>query len=132
MDEILQRFLDEAPIAVMVRATIARSIGRSVLDGIFDRHASDQYTRELTFSTLTELMCKVVFCTYSSVNAAYQRTKDIPVSIASVYNKLNGLETCVSQALVAETSDSMGKIITSLRHVPADGQRLSSAFFRQL
>jgi IS4 transposase len=120
MCEILQRFLDEAPIAVMARAIIARSIGHSTLDEIFDRHASDQYTRELTFSTLTELMSKVVFCTYPSVNAAYQRTKDIPVSITSVYNKLNGLETCVSQALVAETADSMGKIIASLPHVPTD------------
>jgi len=120
MHEILQRFLDEAPIAVMVRATIARTIGRSTLNGIFDRYASDQYTRELTFSTLSCLMSKVVFCAYPSVNAAYQQTKDIPVSITSVYNKLNGLETSVSQALVAETADSMGKIIASLPHTPAD------------
>jgi hypothetical protein len=43
MDEILQRFLDEAPIAVMVRATIARSIGRSTLNEIMQAtstHAS--------------------------------------------------------------------------------------------
>jgi IS4 transposase len=120
MHEILQRFLDEAPIAVMVRATIMRTLGGSTLDEIFDRHASDQYTRELTFSTLTDLMSKVVFCTYPSVNAAYQRTKDLPVSITSIYNKLNGLETSVSQGLVAETADSMGKIITSLPHAPAD------------
>ena len=120
MHEILQRFVDEAPIAVMVRATIARTIGSSALDEIFDRHASDQYTRELTFSTLTQLMTKVVFCTYPSVNAAYKQTKDIPVSITSVYNKLNGLETYVSQALVAQTADAMGKIIASLPDAPAD------------
>ncbi len=120
MHEMLQRFLDEAPIAVMVRATIARTIGASTLQDIFDRHASDQYTRELTFGTLTQLMSKVVFCTYPSVNSAYQRTKDIPVSITSVYNKLNGLEACVSQALVAETADSIGKIIASLPNAPAD------------
>lgn len=120
MHEILQRFVDEAPIAVMVRATIARTIGRSTLDGIFDRHASDQYTRELTFSTLSRLMCKVVFCSHPSVNAAYQGTKDIPVSITSVYNKLNGLETGVSQALVFETAESMAKIIASLPNAPAN------------
>jgi IS4 transposase len=120
MHGILQRFLDEAPIAVMVRATIARTISGSTLDEIFDRHASDQYTRELTFSTLAQLMSKVVFCAYPSVNAAYQRIRDIPVSITSVYNKLNGLETSVSQALVAETADSMGEIIASLPHKPAD------------
>jgi hypothetical protein len=120
MHEILQRFLDEAPIAVMVRATIARTVARSALDAIFDRHASDQYTRELTFSTLTRLMSKVVFCTYPSVNAAYQATMDIPVSVTSVYNKLNGLETGISQALVAETASSMAEIIAALPHTSTD------------
>lgn len=120
MDEILQRFLDEAPVAVMTRATIARTVAGSTLNEIFGRNASEQYTRELTFSALTGLMCKVVFRMYPSVNAAYQQTPDIPVSITSVYNKLNGLETRVSQALVAETASSMGQIIASLPHAAAD------------
>ena len=128
MDEILQRFLEEAPVAVMVRATIVRTIASSTLDEIFDRHASAQYTRELTFSTLAQLMSKVVFCMYPSVNAAYQRTRDIPVSVTSVYNKLNGLETPVSQALVAETACSMGEILSALpespAHQPVKGLRL--------
>src|SRR5512135_3925292 len=50
IDEILQKFLDKKPIAVIVGATIARTIGDSVLDDIFERHADGQYTRELTFS----------------------------------------------------------------------------------
>lgn len=120
MHEILQRFLDQAPIAVMVRATIARTFSNSLLDEIFDRHASQQYTRELTFSTLTGLMSQIVFCTYPSVNAAYQKTDAIPVSITSIYNKLNGLETSVSQALVAETADSMGQIIAALPQTAVD------------
>ena len=72
MDEILQLFLDRAPIAVMVRATIARTVGHSALDAIFERHADAQYTRELSFSALARLMTRVVFCTYPSVNAAYR------------------------------------------------------------
>jgi hypothetical protein len=32
MDEILQKFLDKAPAAVIVGATIARTIGDSTLD----------------------------------------------------------------------------------------------------
>jgi hypothetical protein len=114
MDEILQRFIDQAPIAVMVQATAARAIGESVLDDIFERHADGQYTRDLTFSALARLMTQVVFCTYPSVHAAYRENKAIPVSITSVYNKLNGLGTAVSQALVAETACSMQQILTSL------------------
>ena len=118
MDEILQKFLDKAPAAVIVGATIARTIGDSTLDDIFERHAGAQYTRDLTFSALSRLMTQVVFCTYPSVNAAYQANHEIPVSITSVYNKLNGLETGVSQALVAETAGAMNEILTALPHPP--------------
>jgi hypothetical protein len=114
MDEILQRFIDNAPIAVMVQATAARAIGASVLDDIFERHADGQYTRELTFNTLARLTTQVVFSTYPSIHAAYRESKGIPVSVTSVYNKLNGLSTAVSQALVAETARSMGEILASL------------------
>ena len=120
MDEILQRFLDQAPVAVMVRAAIARTVGHSTLDDLFERHADAQYTRELTFSTLTRLMTQVVFCTYPSVNAAYRHAQDIPVSVASVYNKLNGLETGISQALVAETACSMDQVLAALPGAPTD------------
>jgi hypothetical protein len=114
MDEILQKFLDQAPIAVLVQATAARAIGASLLDDLFERHAEGQYTRELTFSALTRLMTGVVFCTYPSVHAAYRENDEIPVSITSVYNKLNGLGTAVPQALVAETAGAMGQILASL------------------
>ena len=128
MDEILQRFVDQAPIAVMTRASIVRTIGCSTLDDIFERNAVDQYTRELTFSTLTQLMSKLVFCVYPAVNSAYQHTPGIPVSVQSVYGKLNGLETGVSEALVAETAASMGEIIKSLPYAlvedPVKGLRL--------
>ena len=123
MDEILQKFLDKAPAAVIVGATIARTIGDSTLDDIFERHAGAQYTRDLTFSALSRLMTQVVFCTYPSVNAAYQQNQEISVSIASVYNKLNGLETGVSQALVAETARSMDAIFRALPAPPASRSR---------
>ena len=107
MDEILQKFLDKAPVAVMIRATLARTMADSTLDDLFERHAESQYTRDLTFGALIRLMTQVVFCTYPSVNAAYRENDEIPVSITSVYNKLNGLETGISQALVAETAGAM-------------------------
>jgi IS4 transposase len=128
MEEILQRFIDQAPVAVIVQATAARAIGDSVLDDIFKRHADPQYTRDLTFSALARLVTQVVFCTYPSVNKAYRENQKIPVSITSVYNKLNGLGTAVSQALVAETACSMDEILASLpgnsATEPVEGLRL--------
>jgi Transposase DDE domain len=127
MDEILQKFLDKAPVAVMARATLARTLADSTLDDLFERHAEFQYTKDLTFGAVIRLMTQVVFCTYPSVNAAYQKNDEIPVSITSVYNKLNGLETGVSQALVAETAGAMAEILTALPDAPAapvEGLRL--------
>lgn len=119
MDELLQRFLDQAPVAVMTHATLARTLGDPTLDDLFERQARDQYTRDLTFSTVTRLMTQVVFRAYPSVHAAYRGDHQIPVSITSVYNKLNGLEPGVSQALVAETAHAMGAILTALPDRPA-------------
>jgi hypothetical protein len=119
MDELLQKFLEKAPVAVMVRATLVRTMADSALDDLFERHAESQYTRELTFGALIRLMTQVVFRTYPTVNAAYQQNQEIPVSITSVYNKLNGLETGVSQGLVAETAAAMGAIIAALPDAPA-------------
>jgi Transposase DDE domain len=128
MDEILQKFIDQVPIAVMVQATAARAIGDSVLDDIFDRTADPQYARTLTFSTVVRLMTQVVFRTHPSLNKAYRENKDVPVSIASVYNKLNNMGTAVPRALVAETACSMADILASLpaefAAEPIEGLRL--------
>jgi Transposase DDE domain len=119
MDEILQRFLDRAPVAVMTHATLARTLSDATLDDLFERQARDQYTRDLTFSTVTRLMTQVVFRAYPSLYAAYRDDLQIPVSITSVYNKLNGLEPGISQALVAETAHTMGAILAALPDRPA-------------
>lgn len=120
MDEILQKFLDRAPVAVMARALMARTVSDSTLDGLFERHAQGQYTRDLTFSALIGLMTQVVFRTYPSVHAAYRKCPQIPVSVASVYNKLNGLETGVSRALVGETAGPLAEILRALPGAPAE------------
>src|SRR6516165_8474461 len=128
MDEILQKFIDRAPIAVMVHATAARAIGDCVLDDIFERIADPQYTRTVTFSTVVRLMTQVVFRTYPSVNKAYRENKEVPVSVASVYNKLNNMGTALPQALVAETACSMADILACLpaefAAEPIEGLRL--------
>lgn len=127
MDEILQRFLKHAPATVLTHAILARTVGDSALDDIFERHASDQYTRALTFSAITRLMTRVVLQAYPSVHAAYREDENVSVSVTSVYNKLNGLEPSVSRGLVAETARSMEATIMALPFPPAEsleGMRL--------
>ena len=119
MDELLQRFIDKSPVAVMVHACLARSLGDDTLNALFERHAEVQYTRELAFSTIVRLMTQVVFQEYPSIHAAYRQADAVPVSIASVYNKLNGLEIGIARAVVAETAHSMAETLMALPDPPA-------------
>jgi DDE family transposase len=114
MDEILERFIQQAPVAVLIRATLQRILAQTTLDDLFGRVAQAQYTRELTFSTLVKLMVKVTFGTHPSVHAAFRQTEDIPVSITAVYDKLAGVETAVSEALVRQTGQEMGDLLQAL------------------
>lgn len=118
MDGIFARFVKDAPVAVMVRACLSHLMADSTLNDLFDRHAETQYTRELTFSTLWRLMSKVVFRVHDSVNAAYRNFEEISVSITAVYDKLNRLETGISEALVRETGEAAQGIIRALPHPP--------------
>jgi IS4 transposase len=101
LGEVFQRFVQHSPISVMVRGTLERVLGAEQLNQFYERTANNQYTRELLFSTVYELMSDVVFRHRPSVRAAYQaRARDIETSLTSVYNKLNGLETHTSSELV--------------------------------
>ena len=98
---VFERFVEKSPISVMVRATLERVLGADRLDLWYERTAEKQYTRELLFSTVYDLMSQVVFCVQPSVRAAYlAHEADVGTSIVSVYNKLNGLETRTSAELV--------------------------------
>ena len=121
MDDILQRFVQNAPIAVMARAGLARVFATPALNELFERHAQAQYTRELTFSTLVRLMVQVAFGTHDSVHAAYRHTPDLPVSVQAVYDKLDRLETGISEGLVHDSATAMGTILDALPFPPPAG-----------
>jgi hypothetical protein len=55
----------------MSQAILEHALCPRELDQLFERQADKQYTRELLFSSVVDLMSLVVTCTYSSVRAAY-------------------------------------------------------------
>jgi len=113
--EIMQRFQAQAPIPVMAQALLERVLVDDLLDACFERVTQKQYTRELLFSSVFDLMALVVTNVFASVHAAYaSRKADIGVTITSVYNKLNGLETAVSAALVKDTGVELSAIVAEL------------------
>jgi hypothetical protein len=113
--KIFQRFMQQRPVPVMVQALLGRVLSPGKLDAWFACTAVGQYTRELLFSTVFELMNLVVFKTFPSVNAAYKEEgESIGVSITSMYNKLNGMESSTSAALVRDTAKEKAEIIESM------------------
>ncbi|MCB1810242.1 MAG: hypothetical protein KDK04_00740, partial [Candidatus Competibacteraceae bacterium] len=80
LNPILDRFAERTPVPVMARSVLERCLNASQLDAWYETVAEAQYTRNLLFSTVFELMTEVVFRQQPSVNAAYQaRSPDIGV-----------------------------------------------------
>ena len=98
---IFERFVQESPVAVMVRATLENAFSAPALDRLFVCTAEQQYTRTLLFSTVVELMTTVVLRQEKSLHAAFQqRRQQLAVGISSLYEKLARMERGVSEALV--------------------------------
>jgi hypothetical protein len=101
LGEVFERFIAESPFCVMLRVLFEQSLPAEEVDALFEQQAQQQYHRELLFSTIVNLMSLVVCGISPSVNAAYQaKAKGIGVSIQSVYNKLNGMEPQIVEALL--------------------------------
>ena len=116
LNEMLKRFSKNSPIPVASRATIEHILAPEKLDEWFEQNANKQYTRELLFSTLFDLMGMVVFKVFPSVNSAYQsKAESISVSIAAIYNKLNGFEINTASALVRDTASEMAALTEGLK-----------------
>jgi len=115
LGQVFERFVQRSPLSVMVRGTLERVLGADQLDQFYDRTATNQYTRELLFSTVYDLMSDVVFRHQPSVRAAYQaRASDMGTSLTSVYNKLNGLETHTSSELVRYSATELTPLIEAM------------------
>jgi hypothetical protein len=109
---VFERFVEKSPISVMVRASLERVLGADRLDLWYERTAQKQYTRDLLFSSVYDLMNQVVFCMQPSVRAAYQAHQDdVGTSLVSVYNKLNGLETHTAAELVRYSAREFAPLI---------------------
>ncbi len=76
LGDVFERFVEKSPISIMVRASLERVLGADRLDLWYERTAQKQYTRDLLFSSIYDVMNQVVFCVQPSVRAAYQAQQD--------------------------------------------------------
>ena len=116
MAKLFEKLVEETPVTVMARAAIEYALPPSELDWVFDKHAKQQYTREILFSSVVDIMCVVVSKAQPSVHAAYQAVKStFPVSITALYDKLNRTEPAVTGALVSHTAQRLESVVRTMR-----------------
>jgi hypothetical protein len=115
LDAVLDKFIRQSPVTVMMRAVMENVLAPAAIDEMFERVAERQYVRELLFSSVVDLVGLVVGKVHPSINAAYQRVKaTLPVSLTSVYNKINATEPAVIAELVRHTAERMGSVIDEI------------------
>jgi hypothetical protein len=103
-DVVAKRFAEQAPCALMLRATLEHVFPDSFLDSVFADHAQVQYHKQLLFSTVVSLLNEVVFRVRPSVRNAFLQRDHLEATLKSVYEKLQHTETVVCEALVAQTA----------------------------
>jgi hypothetical protein len=111
-EELFQRFAQQAPVTVMLRAVMENSYSAAAVDQLFAETARRQRPGELLFSTVVDLLGLVVCGARKSVNSAYTQAKDrVNVSVNSLYNKLDGVEIEVSRELVRRTAGELRSVM---------------------
>src|SRR5438552_2671561 len=115
LSQVFERFTEKTPFAVMARSLLERTLTAEALDALFEAKADAQYTRELTFSSVVDLMGQVVTSAFPSVRAAFlDKSFGISVSLTSLYNKLQGIEPPVAAELVRHSARQLQPLIREL------------------
>jgi len=138
---VLERFERPAPAGVMARMVLEHALPAGWVDAVFEAHRQKQYSRELLFSTVVELTTLVSLGLRPSLHAAARQMPTLPVSLGSLYDKVNHTEPAVLRALVRGSAGRLAPVMAALgtgaslpgwrvrvldgNHLPASEKRLA-------
>ncbi len=112
----VDKFADGSPVCVMIRGTLEYALSEGFVNQLFERTAQRQYTRELLFSDVVDVMSEVVCQVFPSVNAAYQKqVSRFSVGRRALYDKINSAEPRVIRELLRETAKRLEPVVAKLR-----------------
>jgi IS4 transposase len=116
LTKAFETFVDGSPVCVMIRGAIEYALSAKFVDQVFDEVAKRQYTHELLFSQIVDVMGDVVCQVFPSVNAAYKkRQAEFSVSRRALYGKINLVEPRVIQELLRRTARRLAPVVAKLR-----------------
>jgi IS4 transposase len=113
-DVVAERFAEQSPCCLMLRATLEHVFPDSFLNSVFADHAQVQYQKQLLFSTVASLLTEVVFRVRPSIRNAFLQRDDLEATLKSTYEKLQHTETAVCEALVDQTAQRCHGVLDHL------------------
>jgi IS4 transposase len=113
------------PLGVLVRGTLEWLLDEAALEQLFQKHAPEHYTRELTLASLVGLLIQVSAGARASVFAAYKADQAssapaISTSFQAVYGKLGRTSPGTSEALVRYSAEKLGQLAQALPATAAE------------
>jgi IS4 transposase len=116
LGEVFERFVQDSPVSVMTQALLENALPPSTVDTLFEDVAERQYTRDLLFSDVVNLMGTVVCRIRPSINAAYKKNAEaLGVTRKAVYKKIDRVELGINAALVRHTAGALGAVMTAMK-----------------
>jgi IS4 transposase len=99
----------------MFRTLLEHALDPAEIDRLFEENADRQYTREVLFSSIVELMGAVVCGAQPSIRAAYLASLgEVAASLSARYEKLKGLAPGVCRAFVPDNAGRLAPLVRQL------------------
>jgi hypothetical protein len=73
ISKAFEKFVEGSPVCVMIRGALEYALSEQFVNELFENTAQRQYTRELLFSDVVDVMAGVVCQVFPSVYASYQK-----------------------------------------------------------
>jgi len=116
LHKAFETFADGSPVCVMIRGSLEYALSEQFVDELFEATAVKQYTRDLLFSDIVDVMASVVCQVFPSVNAAYTKQQDrFSASRRALYDKIANVEPVVIRELVRQTAERLTPVAENLR-----------------
>lgn len=116
---MLERFVEQCPLAVMTRAVIGSLVDCDAFDQIFEENRSRQYDDKAKFSVLALTVAEIALGTLPNRNQAYLKYKErIGTTREAYYTKLNRTETRISEAIVQYSATAASTLLDGIGFQP--------------
>jgi IS4 transposase len=116
LSKAFEKFVEDSPVCVMIRGSLEYALPEAFVNQIFENTARRQYTRNLLFSDVVDVMGSVVCQVFPSVNTAYKKQRHrFSVSRRALYDKINLVEPRVTRQLVVQTARRLAPVVRRLQ-----------------